>query len=382
MKKLAIVTATRAEYGLLHPLIVQLGKEPDFDVQLLVTGTHLSEQYGATVSEIERDGLPIFRRLPILEPGNTSYDITITMANAAVRFGGYFQEEKPDLLIVLGDRTELLGICAAALNEHIPIAHIHGGELTEGAVDDCVRHAVTKLSYLHFPAAEEYRRRIIQMGEAPERVFCVGALGVENILHTALMTKQEVCDRIGIPMEQSYAVVTFHPVTMQPDQVEAQVQELIYAMQEHGQYFYLITKANADAGGALVNEIFADAEKQHSNIKLVSSLGMKRYLSAVKYARFVLGNSSSGIIEAPALGTPTVNIGDRQKGRLMADTVICCEPEADKISESMQRAVEMEHRASTLFGDGTTSKQITDIIKQFIDKMDKNWTKSFYDLEF
>lgn len=161
MKKLAIVTATRAEYGLLHPLIVQLGKEPDFDVQLLVTGTHLSEQYGATVSEIERDGLPIFRRIPILEPENTSYDITITMANAAVRFGGYFQEEKPDLLIVLGDRTELLGICAAALNEHIPIAHIHGGELTEGAVDDCVRHAVTMLSYLHFPAAEEYRRRII-----------------------------------------------------------------------------------------------------------------------------------------------------------------------------------------------------------------------------
>lgn len=220
------------------------------------------------------------------------------------------------------------------------------------------------------------------MGEAPERVFCVGALGVENILHTALMTKQEVCDRIGIPMEQSYAVVTFHPVTMQPDQVEARVQELLQKMQEQGEYFYLITKANADAGGALVNEIFSDAEKQYSNIKLVSPLGMNRYLSVVKYARFVLGNSSSGIIEAPALGTPTVNIGDRQKGRLMADTVICCEPVADQISESMQRAGEMEHRASTLFGDGTTSKQITDIIKQFIDKIEKNWTKSFYDLEF
>ena len=304
------------------------------------------------------------------------------MANAAVKFANYFQQEKPDLFIVLGDRTEILGVCSAALNAHIPIAHIHGGELTQGAVDDCVRHAVTKMSYLHFPVAEEYRRRIIQMGENPDRVFNVGALGVENILHTTLMDKAEVCDLIGIPTDRLYAVVTFHPVTMQPEAVEHQMKELLQAMQAHGDYFYFVTKANADAGGACVNEMFEDAEKKYSNLKLVSSLGMKRYLSAVKYAQFVLGNSSSGIIEAPALGTPTVNVGDRQKGRLLAETIVSCEPSAESISAGIQRACEIEHKASTLFGNGTASEQITEIIKKKIYKIGRNWTKSFYDLEF
>lgn len=179
MKKIAIATATRAEYGILHPLLVRLVEEKEFDVQLLVTGTHLEEQFGYTVKEIEKDGIPIARKIPILAEDNSPYGISVTMAQAITGFADYFRNGRPDLFLVLGDRTEILGMCAAALNEHIPIAHLHGGELTEGAVDDCIRHAVTKMSYLHFPATEVYRRRIIQMGEAPERVYNVGALGVE-----------------------------------------------------------------------------------------------------------------------------------------------------------------------------------------------------------
>lgn len=382
MKKIAIVTATRAEYGILRPLIVRMRKEPEFTVQLLVTGTHLSEAYGNTVSEIEADGIPVFEKIPILEMGNSAYDISKTMANALTGFAQYFREQQPHLFMVLGDRTEILGMCAAALNEHIPIAHLHGGELTEGAVDDCIRHAVTKMSYLHFPATEVYRRRIIQLGEHPLRVYNVGALGVENILHTPLLTEQQIRKEVGIPEAMPYAVVTFHPVTMEPGAAEAQVMELIRAMQAKNQYFYLVTKANADAGGALVNERLADAQQKTNHMKLVSSLGMKRYLSAVKYASFVLGNSSSGIIEAPALGTPTVNIGDRQKGRLMAESVVGCEPVAEAIQMAIYRAAQMPHSPSHLYGDGNTSEKIVGILKEFFQTDYRHWKKTFYDVEF
>ena len=192
MKKIAIATATRAEYGILHPLIVRLMEEKEFDVQLLVTGTHLEERFGYTVKEIEKDGIPIARKIPILTEDNSPYGISVTIAQAITGFADYFKSEQLDLFLVLGDRTEILGMCAAALNEHIPIAHLHGGELTEGAVDDCIRHAVTKMSYLHFPATEVYRRRIIQMGEAPERVYNVGALGVENILSVPMLSEDEI----------------------------------------------------------------------------------------------------------------------------------------------------------------------------------------------
>lgn len=382
MKKLAIATATRAEYGILRPLILRLQQEPEFDVQLLVTGTHLSEQYGNTEEEIERDGIPICQKIPILVEGNTAYDISVVMANATVGFAEYFQEEKPDLFVVLGDRTEILGMCAAALNEHIPIAHLHGGELTEGAVDDCIRHAVTKMSYLHFSATEAYRKRIIQLGESPDRVFNVGALGVENILHTPLLAEGEIRTDVGIPQGKPYVVVTFHPVTMEPGAVGAQVMELIRAMQQENEYFYLVTKANADVGGAKVNALLEEAEKQLPNMKLVSSLGMKRYLSALKYATFVLGNSSSGIIEAPALGTPTVNIGNRQSGRVMAETIVSCKTESGAIIEAMDRASKMKHDPSFLYGDGDTSGKIVSILKKFFGANQKNWKKTFYDVEF
>lgn len=381
MKKIAIVTATRAEYGILRPLIFCLKEEETFQLQILVTGTHLVEQYGNTQREIEKDGIEIFRRIPILEEGNTAYDISITMANAMCGFAEYFQEEKPDLLIVLGDRTEILGVCCAAMNEKIPIAHLHGGELTEGAVDDCVRHAITKMSYLHFAASEIYRKRIIQMGEEPDRVFDVGALGVENILSVPLLSYTDVCGQIGIPVGQKYAVVTFHPVTLEHDTARSQVMTLIDAMKHENQYFYLITKANADAGGAVVNELLEEFAQDNSNVLLVASLGMVKYLSAVKYSEFVLGNSSSGIIEAPAFGIPTVNIGDRQKGRIMADTIVQSGNNTDDIVNAIKQAVSIEHKVSDLYGDGHTSQKIVEVIKDFLYHKKIILKKKFYDME-
>lgn len=381
MKKIAVVTATRAEYGILRPLIYCLQKETEFELQLIVTGTHLSEKYGNTQVEIEKDKISIFRKIPILEDGNSAYDVSVTMANAICRFAGYFRDEKPDIVIVLGDRTEILGICAAAMNEGIPIAHLHGGELTEGAIDDCVRHAVTKMSYLHFTASEMYRKRVIQLGESPDRVFNVGALGVENILHTQLLSYEDMCREIGIPIRKKYVVVTFHPVTQEAGAEECQTQELIAAMKEKSGYFYLITKANADAGGQRVNELLEGFSEKAPNAKLVSSLGMVRYLSALKYSEFALGNSSSGIIEAPALGIPTVNIGERQRGRLMADTIVQCKPEKEQILEAMDEAAVMPHRVSMLYGDGETSSKIVTVLKQFLLNNKINLKKRFYDID-
>lgn len=382
MKKVAVVTATRAEYGILRPLIMRLNDDREIELQLLVTGTHLSAKYGCTETEIVKDQIPIFERIPILEEGNTAYDISCTMANAIRGFADYFRREHPDLLVVLGDRTEMLGVCSAAMNERVPIAHLHGGELTEGAVDDCVRHALTKMSYLHFPATEEYRKRIIQLGEAPERVFNVGALGVENILKTPLLPYEEMCASVGIPEKQKYVVVTFHPVTLESGKEMEQVDALIEAMQKQKEYFYLITKANADVGGEQVNARFEAFCEKQKNTKLVASLGMKRYLSAIKYSCFVLGNSSSGIIEAPAFGVPTVNIGDRQKGRLMADSIIQCGTETSEIVRAMQEAEKMERIPSKLYGDGNTSEQIITIIKEFLFKNKIDLKKKFNDVEF
>ena len=381
MKKIAIVTTTRAEYGILRPLIYRLREDEEFELQVVVTGTHLEESQGNTQKEILQDGVSIYKKIAILARGNTPYDVSITMANAIREFAEYFRDEQPDLLIVLGDRTEVMGICCAAMNERIPVAHLHGGELTEGLVDESVRHSISKMSYLHFPAAEEYRNRIIQLGEAPERVFNVGALGVENILKVSRLSYEETCSQIGIPFGRKYVVVTFHPVTLENGTEKEQVQNLIQAMKQQNEYFYLITKANADVGGDIVNAMFEAYEAEAENVKVVASLGMIRYLSAVHYSEFVLGNSSSGLIEAPALGVPTVNIGDRQKGRLMAETVISCGNEVEEIIEAMNVAANTEHRVSQLYGTGNTSEKIVAVIKDFLcnDRIDLK--KKFYDLE-
>lgn len=379
-RTLAVVTATRAEYGLLTPLIKRILNDDELELELIVTGSHLSEKQGFTIRDIQRDGFPIAYEIPILEEGNTPCDISLTMANALRGFAQCFRDDRPDMVVLLGDRTELLGVAAAAANERIPIAHIHGGEVTAGAVDDCIRHALTKMSYLHFTSADRYRRRVIQLGETPDRVFCVGSLGAENILHVPLLAESELREMIGAG-RVPYAVVTFHPVTLEDASAKQQAGELCRVMEECRDIFFLVTKANADAGGDEVNRLFERFGSTHSNIRLVDSLGVVRYLSAVKYAAFVLGNSSSGIIEAPVLGTPTVDIGDRQKGRLMAESVIHCEPEYYSILSAVKKAERTRHQAVGIYGNGSTSAQITEIIKSFFREDRIDLKKGFYDNE-
>lgn len=382
MKKICVVTATRAEYGILYPLMKKLLSCDAWEVQIVVTGTHLEEAFGYTCKEIEKDNIPIFMKIPILEKGDDALAVSKTMANALVRFGEYFKMEQPDIVIILGDRTEMLGIAAAAMNQQIPIAHLHGGELTQGAVDDSVRHALTKMSYLHFSATEEYRKRIIQMGEESERVFNVGALGVENILKETLLSMEELKESIDFPIDRDYAVVTFHPVTLEEGTELEQVQELFKAMEEKNELFYLITKANADVGGQKINEYMEREVEKYENMKLVSSLGMKRYLSAVKYARLVLGNSSSGIIEVPALRVPTVNIGDRQQGRIMAESVLQCEPKAEEIVAAVDRALLLNiNNYENPYGDGNTSEKIVEILKRYLLQEKIDLKKRFYDIQ-
>ncbi len=383
-KTIAVLTATRAEYGLLRPLIERICADKDLEAALLVSGTHLSPEFGNTWREILDDGFPIAVKIPILEEEDTAAAVSKTMANALERFGRYFEEHRADMLIVLGDRYETIAVCLAAMNARIPIAHIHGGEITEGAVDDAVRHAITKLSYLHFPATQEYARRIVQMGESPDRVFTVGALGVENSKRVPLLSKEELEAALDFSLEKPYAVVTYHPVTLEDSDSGSQFQELLDALDSFDMK-YLITKANADRNGRVINQMIDQYARTHENVYATASLGMRRYLSAVKYCTMVIGNSSSGIIEAPSFQVPTVNIGDRQRGRTAAESVIHCETGTEKIREAMKKAVDMKRRLESepiqnpYEAEGTSEKMIA-VCKEFVlyDRIDLK--KTFYDM--
>ncbi|MBQ4531290.1 MAG: UDP-N-acetylglucosamine 2-epimerase (hydrolyzing) [Lachnospiraceae bacterium] len=387
MKKvIGIVTATRAEYGLLSPVIKELRKYSDeIETKVIVTGTHLVKKFGETIREIQADGVEIDEKISIMnEESQSMSEITAT---AMGRFGAYFARNRLDLLIVLGDRYELMGICTAAMLNKIPIAHLHGGEITEGAMDESIRHAITKLSYLHFTSTEEYRKRVIQLGEEPERVFRVGATGIENILKTSLLSKKELSESIGFSLEKPYIVATYHPVTLSESSVEQQLQNFLRVVKEHKEYQYIITKANADNGGEIINEMLEKFAEENENVLVVSSLGMKRYLSAVKYADFVAGNSSSGIIEVPSLKVPTINIGERQKGRIQAESVINCGESYEEISKAFCNAASEEAKRIAQFvrnpyGDGNTSEKIVAVIREFLRKDNIKLQKKFYDVEF
>ncbi len=389
MKAICVVTTTRAEYGILTPLIKRLASENVFETRLVVSGTHLSKEHGYTIREIEKDGVPIDATVEIMEPGNDAFAVSKMVSNAIVGFADYFRLKRPDLLILLGDRTEMLGVAVAALNETIPIAHIHGGEVTEGAVDDCVRHCLTKMSVLHFTSTEAYRRRVIQMGENPDRVFHVGALGAENISRIRTMNRDAFYDAFHISPEMKLVVVTLHPETMESRVKQEDVfngsadiaRMLCDCMDWMRGCFYIITGANADKGADEINRIFKEYVKKRENAVFVMSLGMERYLNALRHASFVLGNSSSGLIEAPILGTPTVNIGNRQQGRLLAETVISCKAERQSVCEAMKRALDMIHRPSKMYGEGDTSQRILKILKRFLADDDEGMIgKRFYDI--
>ncbi|WP_026671013.1 UDP-N-acetylglucosamine 2-epimerase [Butyrivibrio sp. AE3006] len=383
MKKLSIVTTTRAEYGLLKPVIEKFRKDKDIELSLVVTGAHLCAAQGNTVSDIEKDGIGIDKRISILS--GDSDDTSVVMANALKSFSEYFATEKPEALMVLGDRFETMAICIAAYNRRIPIIHIHGGETTEGAVDEAYRHSITKMSQLHFPATSEYRKRIIQLGENPDNVYCVGALGVENAGNIETMSYRELEESIGIELGEKYAVGTFHPVTLENSTAAEQINELLSSIEEYKDIHFIFTKANLDSDGDVINKSLEDFAADHENFHLVGSLGVIRYMSALKGAAFVIGNSSSGIIEAPAFGIPTINIGDRQKGRTAGKTVINCEPVKEEIKRAIDKAMSQEFLDSIKdavnpYGAGNTSDKIVQITKKYMLENSFNLKKKFYDL--
>ena len=317
MHKIAVVTTTRAEYGVLRRLLRLLEQDSRIELFLYVTGTHLEQAYGYTISEIEEDQIKIFKKIKICAKGETQQDIAKTMAQAQTRFTNEFLKNMPDLLVVVGDRYELLSICTSAVMLRIPIAHISGGEVTSGAVDDVIRNCITKMSYLHFPACEEYARRVIQMGENPERVFNFGDIGVDTVLHMDFLSKEKLQNELCINLMRPYAMVTFHPVTMEKDSVN-QLKSLLSAIEEENELIYVFTKANADIGGAFINQVLQEFCEIHENCYLFDSLGSRKYLSMLAGCKVVIGNSSSGIYEAPAFRIPTINIGNRQNGRVKA----------------------------------------------------------------
>lgn len=383
-----VVTGTRADYGLLRPLLLLLRVSPAVELRLAATGSHLSRAFGGTLEEIQADGFPIHAEIPIPIDGDRREDIARATGAAISAFTGYFSENRPELLVVLGDRYEIFAAAAAAALLGIPIAHISGGDTTVGAIDEFLRHSITKMSILHFTGCEDSRRRVIQLGESPERVFNVGEPGVENALNLAVLTPEDLRADLGFPRpDRPYAVVTFHPVTLERGTGEAQLHQLIQAMDAFPQLDYIVTLANADAGGRAINRIWEEEGARRRNWLVVPSLGAKRYVSALRFAGLVLGNSSSGIIEAPAFHIPTVNIGDRQKGRIIAESILCCPPEASAIEAAICQAITPEYRAAiaqmdTPFGDGHTSEKILSVLLHFLESPIKSLKKTFYDIPF
>ena len=385
-KRICVVTSTRADYGIMKPLIARLHDDSAVELSIVATGMHLCPEFGLTYREIEGDGFGIHRKIDIQASGDSSAATSKTMGLALICFADYFAQTRPELMIVLGDRHEMAAVCCAAMNARIPIAHLYGGEATEGLIDEAYRHTITKMSYLHFTACEEYRSRVIQLGEDPSRVFNFGALSVENTINEPSYPSDELERELGIALPpKGYAVVTFHPVTLEGDTAREQMEQLMAAMDAFPQLNYVVTKANSDAQGREINALWERFAKTRPNCAFVASLGMRRYLSALRRSAFMLGNSSSGILEGPACRIPTVNIGDRQRGRVQAESIINCAPEAGEIVKAMDRARSPEFQkiaanARNPFGDGNTSAKIAQTMKSFLFEDKIELMKAFFDI--
>ena len=387
MKRIGIMTGTRAEYGLLKPLMQEINKDNALELYLIVSGMHLSPEFGMTYQEIEEDGFEINAKVEMLLSSDSPAGISKSIGLGVIGFADEFQRADLDMLILLGDRYEALSAAICALVMRIPIAHLHGGELTEGAIDEGIRHSITKMSYLHFTSTEQYRNRVIQLGENPERVFYVGALGVENIKKIKLMTKEELERSIHFEIDENTVIVTYHPVTLENNTVEEQFLNLLEVLDRNPKIRMIFTKANADTNGRIVNELIDKYAAQNSERACAFvSLGQKRYLSALKYCRIVIGNSSSGIIEAPSFGKPIINIGDRQKGRICADSVINCGYTQQEIQQAMETALteEFENKARNCrnpYEKENTAANIISVIKDYLLNDKIKLKKGFYDIK-
>jgi GDP/UDP-N,N'-diacetylbacillosamine 2-epimerase (hydrolysing) len=382
-RKICVVTGTRAEYGLLKGLMKATAADPALELQLIATGSHLSPEFGLTYSEIEADGFRIDRKVEMLLSSDTAIGTAKSMGLAMIGFADAFDALSPDLLIVLGDRFEIFAAVASALVANIPVGHIHGGELTEGAFDDALRHAITKMSYLHFVAAEEYGRRVIQMGERAEHVFKVGGLGVDAISSVTLMTRDALAVSMDFRFLEKNLLVTFHPATLDESDPEEQMEALLLALTELSNTGLIFTLPNADSGGRALKKMIQDFVSTHPNAKAYSSLGLVRYLSCMAQVDGVVGNSSSGLLEAPTFCKGTVNIGDRQRGRLVAGSVIQCEPTHEAIRAALARLYSPQFQVSlpqvrNPYGDGGAVECILDVIRTV--SLSNLLKKSFFDL--
>lgn len=390
MYTVAVATGTRAEYGLLRPVIRKMEQSGAIRPRLLVTGSHLSKDFGSTVREIEADDFEIAARLDILSKpvaaGRTGTAQRTAMAMQLFVEWLRQPQNRPDALLLLGDRYEMLAAGQAAALLDIPLVHISGGDVTAGADDDWFRHCLTKMAKLHFPSCEAYRQRIIRMGEEPGRVFNVGGLGDENIRSIRLLSKKTLAGGLGASLPERFALVTLHPETMSPISPKGQAAILLEALDARPDLFYLFTGANADAGGEAINAILEAYCKNHANTVFASSLGTLRYLSAMKYAALVVGNSSSGVVETPSLGVPTVDIGNRQLGRVQAQNVLHCPMEAAAIADAIEKALtpEFVKRAAATrspYNGGDTSGRMVEILHQFLEEGSLKGPKVFYDGE-
>lgn len=385
MKKVCVVTGTRAEYGLLKPIVERIYRSKRLELNLVVTGTHLAEEFGSTWKEIEEDGYPISGRIKMPLDSDTPGAITKAMGVVLMGFGDYFAKNRPDILIILGDRYEMLMVACAAMIAAIPIAHIHGGEITEGAYDDAIRHCITKMSQLHFASTKEYRNRIIQLGEQPEHVYDVGALGVENIKKIQLRSKKELEDSLGFSFSDQMIMVTYHPTTLEQMSSKHQFENLLHVIDTNPRLQVIFTKANADTDGKIINQMIDDyVEKNRERCFGFASLGQVRYLSALQFCRAVVGNSSSGIIEVPSFHIPTVNIGNRQQGRIAAESVIHCGYETKQIDQALKKAFTKEFQQTVQncrnpYEGMDTSRTIMEKIEEALTR-GITAKKRFYDL--
>lgn len=382
-RKICVVTGTRAEYGLLYWLMQEIKQDNDLELQLVVTGMHLSPEFGLTYKEIVKD-FKIDKKIEMLLSSDTAVGISKSMGLAQISFAEAFDELQPDILLLLGDRYEILSAASSAMVAKIPIAHLHGGETTEGAFDEAIRHSITKMSHLHFTATEEYKNRVIQLGEQPNRVFNVGGVGIENIQRLSLLSKDEFEKSIDFTLNKKNILVTFHPVTLEHTSVAKQFQNLLNTIDGLNNTHILFTKANSDTNGRVINSMI-DNYVQNNSDKAIgfTSLGQLRYLSAMQYVDCVVGNSSSGLIEAPSFKIGTLNIGDRQKGRVMAQSVISCLPIQADIEAAFNKLYSPEFtkilsNVNNPYDNGNTSKKIKKIIKNT--NLDGILKKSFYDV--
>jgi len=368
-RKICVVTGSRAEYGLLRWIMNDVRDDLDLVLQIIVTGSHLSENFGSTYTEIEAHGFKIDKKIEILNEDDTSLGVSKSMSLALIGFGEAFAELRPDVIVLLGDRFEIFCAAAAALIARVPVAHLHGGEVTVGAFDDALRHSITKMSHLHFVAADDYRKRVIQLGENPENVYLVGGLGVDSIKKISYLGKTELEKSLNLKLSKKSLLITFHPVTLEDSTSESQMTELLKALSKLIDTTLIFTMPNADTGSRSLMAIVTDFVNTHENSYVFNSLGQLLYLSCVSHVDGVVGNSSSGIAEVPSFNKGTINIGDRQKGRLQASSIINCEPNAESISEAISRLYSFDFQQKlpnvvNPYGEGGASSRILKVLRE------------------